>query len=128
MRCPLCQTDLPNEAQKCTRCDWVRVEPDEPQREADRHTRDRAAMWLSLVPGLGHLYKGHLVLGGAIFFLIGPLVLALSLSVLPATLGISLIIPLFFMVAVMLQAYHLPDRRGEVIQKARALDTATITH
>jgi len=128
MRCPLCRTELPNNAQVCTRCDWIREDIRSAERVANEETRDRAAMWLSLVPGLGHLYKGHLVLGGAIFFLIGPLVLGLSLSVLPATLGLSLGIPLFFLIAVMMHAYHAPDKRGDVIAKARMMNTASLTH
>ena len=124
MLCPLCRTELPNDAQKCTRCDWVREAPVQEQRVANRHTRDWAAMWLSLVPGLGHLYKGYLALGGAIFFLIGPLVLGLSLSVMPATLGLSMAIPLFFLIAVMMHAYQIPDKRGDVIRKAKELNQA----
>ena len=107
MLCPLCRTELPNDAQKCTKCDWVREKPMEAQLEADLHTRDRAAMWLSLVPGLGHLYKGHLVLGGAIFFLIGPLILGLSISGMRDTVGLSMIIPVIFLIAVMMHAYQI---------------------
>lgn len=128
MLCPLCRTELPNDAQKCTRCDWVREAPVQEQHVTDRRTRDWAAMWLSLVPGLGHLYKGHIVLGGAIFFVIGPLVLALSLSVLPATLGVSIVIPLVFLAAVMMHAYEIPDKRGDVIRKAKELNHPSAVH
>src|SRR5690349_19167072 len=99
MRCPLCRTELPNNAHECNRCDWVEPEIRSVEGDARRDTRDMAAFWLSLVPGLGHLYKGHLVVGGAIFFLVGPLVLGLALSVAAATLGLSMAIPAFFMFA-----------------------------
>ena len=82
-------------------------------------------MWLSLlVPGLGHLYKGHVVFGGLILFVFGPSVLALALVVAPATLGLSLLILPPFLGVVMLDAYSTNDVRAAVIQKARALDAA----
>jgi hypothetical protein len=82
------------------------------------------ALWLSLaVPGLGHLYKGHVVVGGVIFFLVGPVILTLSLAAASHTLGASLIVPLVFLAAVMLHAYRAKDRRLEVIRKAREMDS-----
>jgi hypothetical protein len=114
------------DAQKCTKCDWGREKPAAEEQAASPRTRDWAALWLSLVPGLGHLYKGHLILGGAIFFIIGPLVLGLSLSVMPGTLGLSMLIPLFFLIAVMLHAYQAPDKRGDVIRRAKEIDQAGV--
>ena len=129
MRCPLCHTQLRDDAQSCTHCDWVRPRsPVSRRREAQAHSRDLGALYLSVVPGLGHVYKGHLVLGGAVLFLIGPLVLALSLSFAPGTLGLSLLIPLMFMLGVGFHAYHTPDRRAEVIERARVLNEAHLTH
>jgi len=87
--------------------------------------RDLTALWLSLlVPGLGHLYKGHVIFGGLILFVFGPCVLALALVVAPATLGLSLLILPPFVGVVMLDAYSARDVRAEVIEKARALDAA----
>src|SRR3954471_9352022 len=117
MRCPYCQTELPNDATACTRCDWVAEDP-----EVKHDTRDRVAAILSIVPGLGHLYKGHIIFGGLIFFVIGPAILALSLAVIAATLGVSLIIPAAFMLAVMVHAYNAPDRRAIVPAKVRAFE------
>jgi uncharacterized membrane protein len=118
MQCPLCRTELPDDARECTRCDWVRA-----SEESSGNFRDRTAMWLSLlVPGLGHLYKGHVIFGGLIFFVFGPCVLALALVVAPATLGLSLLILPPFVGVVMLDAYHTPDIRARVIERARALD------
>jgi hypothetical protein len=116
MRCPLCDTELPAGAQQCTHCDWVREEPQV------SHTRDMAAVWLSLVPGLGHVYKGHLVFGAVILFVIGPLVLTLGVVLAPETFGLSMLIPLSFLAGVMVHAYHTPDRRAAVIERARLLN------
>src|SRR5436309_6115638 len=107
MRCPLCDTELPEYATTCTRCDWVAESPDAPNAD-----RDRAAALLSLAPGLGHLYKGHVLLGGLTFFVVGPLILALTLALVPATLGVILIIPVAFMLTVLVHAYHAPDLRA----------------
>ena len=120
MQCPLCKTDLPDDAQACVRCDWVRPIV----RDESEHFRDLAALWLSLVPGLGHLYKGHIVIGGLVFFIVGPGVLGISLVVAPATLGVSLLVLPLFLGAVMLHAYHADDIRARVIERARALDQA----
>lgn len=114
MKCPLCLTELPDGATECTRCDWVPQPP--PARQVT--TRDMVALWLSIVPGLGHLYKGHILLGGTIFFLIGPGVLAIAAVVLPATLGLSLILPAAFMGIVMMDAFRAKDRRADVIRSA----------
>ena len=116
MKCPLCDTPLPDNATQCTRCDWVKHE------EKPNDFRDRTALLLSLVPGLGHLYKGHVIFGGLIFFIIGPLVLALSLAILPATLGVSIVIPTVFMGAIMIHAYLAPDVRKQVVAAARQWD------
>ena len=121
MLCPLCNAPLPDKADHCTRCDWVRPEPES---EAPYKKRNIAALWLSLVPGLGHLYKGYLLFGGSIFFLIGPAVLALSLMLAPGTLGLTLAIPPAFLIAVMIHAYNAEDRRAHVIEQARTLDQA----
>src|SRR4051812_33225901 len=118
MKCPLCDTPLPNNATECTRCDWVYEE------EKPVDFTDRTALILSVVPGLGHLYKGHIIFGGLIFFIIGPCILALSLAVLPATLGVSIIIPIIFMGAMMVHAFLAPDVRKQTIEAARAYDAA----
>jgi hypothetical protein len=118
MQCPLCRTEIPDLSDECPRCDWVRK-----TEVPTGNFRNLTAMWLSmLVPGLGHLYKGHVIFGGLIFFFFGPCVLALALVVAPATLGLSLLILPPFIGIVMLDAYHTSDVRARVIERARALD------
>jgi len=126
MLCPLCDIELPDNATECTRCDWVRPKETVASRKGD--PRDWAALWLSLVPGLGHLYKGHVLSGALVFFVIGPGILALAAAVLPATLGLSIALPLVFLGLVMLHAFRTDDRRAHVIQRARELDHLQEAH
>jgi hypothetical protein len=106
----------------------VREPPEIETHASGRNTRDVAAFWLSLVPGLGHLYKGHLLLGGLIFFVIGPLVLGIALSMIIATLGLSMLYPLVFMILVMFHAYDAEDRRERTIEHAKTGGRALFTH
>jgi hypothetical protein len=117
MECPLCHTDLSETAVSCTKCDWVRSAED-----THDHVRDIAAVWLSLIPGLGHLYKGHILVGGLVFFLISPLLLGLVLAITPATLGLSLLILPAFMAGVMFHAYQAEDIRARVIRTAQEMN------
>jgi hypothetical protein len=60
-RCPLCDTPLdPVHPNECPKCDWVagQKHPDD-----GVSFRDKAAVFLSVVPGLGHIYKGQRLLG-----------------------------------------------------------------
>ena len=55
MTCPLCGHVLPKNAENCDRCDWVRT-PD--AETAEGKASDLVAVMLSVIPGLGHVYKG----------------------------------------------------------------------
>ncbi len=124
MRCPYCHTELPDGSRVCTQCDWVRT------RVSPRPgtTRDEIALWLSLIPGLGHLYKGYVLTGGVIFFIAGPALLALAFAVSPATVGLSLLVLPVFLGFVMLHAYRAKDRRAEAIVRARQIDRMQPAH
>ena len=61
MQCPFCGTTLPKNATACTNCDWT-LETTKP---AEPKASDAMAILLSIIPGLGHIYKGHRVMGGA---------------------------------------------------------------
>lgn len=116
MRCPLCQTELPDGAEHCTRCDWVRRPALPPTRRSDW-----AAAALSLVPGLGHLYKGHLIPGVLLLCVAGPAYLAMVFLLLPVTFGLSLVLPAIFVGFVAVHAFRLPDVREDpgVLEHAR---------
>lgn len=75
--------------------------------------RDKMAALLSLLPGLGHLYKHHY--GSGIGLLIGGNILTGFVSVLMAlgTFGLSLlVVPLLYIATVAASAYALPDWHG----------------
>ena len=54
------------------------------------------------------------------------MVAALTLFLLPATLGVILIVPMVFMFAVMLHAYHAPDRRAVVAKEIHEKEMASL--
>ena len=113
--CPLCDTPLdaanPN---ACPKCDWVvgyrrRQQP-------RNNTRDIIAVFLSVVPGLGHIYKGYRMTGA--LYLLGS-VFAMFAIVVAATFtaGWALLLAPFYWAGVMLQVYWLEDK-GAVQQPA----------
>lgn len=72
--------------------------------------RNRIAAIQSVIPGLGHIYKGHYWLG-AIILLLSPLILWTGLILGWATFGFGLFLPFAFIAFIAYQAYHLEDRR-----------------
>lgn len=106
MPCPLCGQPLPKDAQRCDRCDWTRREESE---TAEGKASDAMAVLLSVIPGLGHIYKGHKLIG---FLLMtgAPLAVALALLAATATAGFGLGLMVFYWFAVMFHAYAIADR------------------
>jgi len=107
--CPLCNAPLTAEyPAECGKCDWVAP----PAPDATKHSgtfRDRAAVALSIVPGLGHIYKGYKWTGiicalGAVFTFLACAVAATF----TAGFGI-LLLPLYW-VGTMLHVYWIEDR------------------
>lgn len=71
--------------------------------------RDLAAAILSLIPGLGHMYKGYFGEGLMLMLLGAPIALYCGLLLALATLGFGLIVPVMFEIAVILHAYTIDD-------------------
>ena len=67
-------------------------------------------MLLSVIPGLGHIYKGHFAVGVLLFFG-GVLAVFAAAVAATATMGLGLFFIPMYWVAVMLQVYWLRDRR-----------------
>jgi hypothetical protein len=105
MACPLCGHILPKDAEACDQCDWVRVETD----TAEGKASDAVAVMLSVIPGLGHVYKGYKVLG--LLFVIGAFgAILLGGLAATATAGFGLaLIPIYWF-AVMFHVYGIEDR------------------
>jgi len=104
MECPLCGHVLPKDAEACDRCDWVRTDGE----TAEGKASDAVAVMLSVIPGLGHVYKGYKVLG--LLFFVGALgaLLAGALAA-TATAGFGLaLIPLYWF-GVMFHVYGIQD-------------------
>jgi hypothetical protein len=106
MACPLCGHVLPKDAEACHRCDWVRG-PDTDT--AEGKASDLVAVMLSVVPGLGHVYKGYKLLG--LLFVIGAFgAILLGALAATATAGFGLaLIPIYWF-AVMFHVYGVEDR------------------
>jgi hypothetical protein len=106
MLCPLCGTQLPKGAQSCTQCDWTRATPSE---GAEGKASDLVALLLSVIPGLGHIYKGHKLVG--FLWMAGALPVGIFVflaAIASAGFGIGLFF--FYLIAVMLHAYAIEDR------------------
>lgn len=109
--CPLCGATLdPANPSECPKCDWVLgYRRQQVAAEGANSGRDLAALLMSVVPGLGHIYKGQKV-NGVIFM--GGILLVVGLSVVFATatvLASFLMIPVYWS-GVMLHAYWAEDR------------------
>lgn len=105
MACPYCGHLLPKDAESCDRCDWTRGAT----HTAEGKASDAVAVIFSIIPGLGHIYKGHIMAGflwmaGAIP--VGIFVLLAAF----ASAGWGLGLFFFYLGAVMLHAYGIKDR------------------
>ncbi len=92
----------------CDHCGWTR-EGDE---TAEGKASDAFAVLLSIVPGLGHIYKGHTMLGLLLVFVATPMAIGLALLAATATAGFAvLLLPLYWL-GVMFHVYGIEDRVG----------------
>lgn len=107
LTCPLCNAPLePANPNACAKCDWV---ADADKRSPNAGFRDRVAVFLSVIPGLGHIYKGHRLLGALLMLGSG---FALFACVVAATASAGwglLLLPLYW-AGVMMHVYWLDDR------------------
>ena len=105
MPCPYCGHLLPKNAQRCDRCDWVRGAT----QTAEGKASDAVAVMFSIVPGLGHIYKGHIFAG--LLWMIGAIPVGIFVFLAAfASAGWGLGLFFFYLAAVMLHAYGIEDR------------------
>jgi|SRR4029450_3299081 hypothetical protein len=79
-------------------------------REA-KHAQNEIAALLSIVPGLGHIYKGHFEAGFLWMFLGMPIAIWIGILFGLATAGVGLLFPILCWVALAVDAYNEDDRR-----------------
>ena len=105
INCPLCGHVLPKDTEACDQCDWVRTETD----TAEGKASDAVAVSLSVIPGLGHVYKGYKLLG--LLFFVGAMgaVLGGALAA-TATAGFGLLLIPFYWIGVGFHVYGIQDR------------------
>ena len=105
MQCPYCGHALPKNADHCTQCDWKRSDT----QTAEGKASDAVAVLLSIIPGLGHIYKGHKLAGflwmaGAIPAGIFVLIAAF------ASAGFGAALFFFYLIACMIHVWGIEDR------------------
>lgn len=105
-QCPFCGTSLRLNATSCTNCDWTLEEtkPSEPR------ASDAMAILLSIIPGLGHIYKGHRLTGCILLFLVTPLAIVFGFLAAFASAGFGIGILVFYWIGVMIHAWAIDDR------------------
>src|ERR1041384_6110204 len=106
MPCPYCGVLLPENARACTNCDWTR----EATNPAEPKASDAMAILLSIIPGLGHIYKGHRLTGSLILFLITPTAIAFAIIAAMASAGWGILMLIPYWGAVMLHVWAIDDR------------------
>ena len=73
-------------------------------------SRNVIAAISSIIPGLGHIYKGQFRIGAGLL-IISPSIIWAALILGFATAGIGLLVPLFFLIAIGWHAYLIEDMR-----------------
>jgi len=82
-----------------------------PLSKEEKHAHDEIAAVLSIVPGLGHIYKGHWEAGLLWMFLGMPFAIWIGILFGLATAGVGLLFPIVCWVALAFDAYNEENRR-----------------
>ena len=105
LSCPYCGHPLPKDAERCDHCDWERSATQMEEGKAS----DMVAVLFSVIPGLGHIYKGHMLAG--ILWMLGAIPVGIFVFLAAfASAGWGLGLFFFYLAAVMLHAYGIEDR------------------
>lgn len=80
---------------------------------AEGQASDAIAVLLSVVPGLGHIYKGYNLIGMLLIFVGTPMAVALALLIATGTAGFGIgLLPIYWF-AVMFHVYGIEDRAAD---------------
>ncbi len=82
-----------------------------PLSKEEKHAHNEIAALLSIVPGLGHIYKGHYEMGLIWMFLGMPVAVFIGIISILGTAGVSLLFPILCWVGLAWDAYNEKDRR-----------------
>jgi hypothetical protein len=82
---------------------------------AEGHASDLVAVTLSIIPGLGHVYKGYRFIGLVLMFFGTPMSVGLALLIATATAGFGFFLLPVYWIAVMVYAWAIPDRISPAI-------------
>jgi hypothetical protein len=82
-----------------------------PLSKEEKHAHNEIAALLTIVPGLGHIYKGHYEAGFLWMFLGMPIAIWIGILFGLATAGVGLLFPILCWVALAVDAYNEKDRR-----------------
>jgi hypothetical protein len=77
---------------------------------AEGQASDMVAVMLSIVPGLGHIYKGYRLIGLLLIFFGTPVSFGLALLIATATAGFGFFLLPIYWIAVMVNVWAIPDR------------------
>ncbi len=77
---------------------------------AEGQASDAVAVLLSVIPGLGHIYKGHNFIGMLLIFVGTPMAVGIALLIATGTAGFGIgLLPVYWF-AVMFHVYGIEDR------------------
>ena len=82
-----------------------------PLEERTKEARNEIAAILTIVPGLGHIYKGHYTAGLGWMFLGTPIALWVGILFSLATAGLGLLFPIGCWAVLAIDAYYRKDLR-----------------
>jgi hypothetical protein len=77
---------------------------------AEGQASDMVAVMLSILPGLGHIYKGHRLIGVLLIVLGTPMAVGLALLIATGTAGFGFFLLPIYWAAVMIHVWAIPDR------------------
>ena len=77
---------------------------------AEGKASDAVAVMLSVMPGLGHVYKGHKLIGLLLIFAGTPMAVGLALLIATGTAGFGVLVLPVYWIAVMVHVYAIQDR------------------
>jgi hypothetical protein len=91
-------------AHACTQCDWTRTDPE----TAEGKASDAIAVLLSVIPGLGHIYKGHKLAG--VLWMFGAIPVGIFVLIAAfASAGFGIVLFFLYLIACMINVWGIED-------------------